>query len=134
MSVLQESQVHLLQSLQWQLQGSPPSQKPQSSRCRMSMARGRDFPCDMGKSPNGVTTGRETDCPNSFSGVGKSPPGHHRRGFSNDYYGCGTSGPGKSWTGLWRGLLHLGTAGEDVSPAHLETPLCQGKMEDARTD
>lgn len=58
MSVLQETKVHLLLSLQCQLQGSPPSQKLQSSMCRMSMARGRL--CDIGDSPNSVATGRET--------------------------------------------------------------------------
>lgn len=41
MSVRRESQVHLLLSLQWQLQRPSPSRELQSSRCPMSMARGR---------------------------------------------------------------------------------------------
>lgn len=59
MSVLQETQVHLLLSLQWQLQGPPPLQKLKSSWCRMSMARGRL--CAISAIvPNSVATGRET--------------------------------------------------------------------------
>lgn len=76
----------------------------------------------------------EGDCPNSFSSVGKYPPGHHTSAFSNHCYCCGDQWPGEKldWTLEWTALPQ--DSWSRCFFCSFEDSLSQGEMNDMKTD
>lgn len=133
MSVLQETRVHLLLSLQCQLQGSPPSQKLQSSMCRMSKARGRLCAISAIVPTAWPQGGRLSQ---QFLRRGQVPTRTPPQSLFKQLLLLWDQWPGEKldWTLEWTTLPRNGWRRCFSCLVHLKMPLSQGKMEDTHTD